>query len=98
MKPYVLSPLAEQDLQEIWDYIAQDSADQADRVILAIRKGVRLAAEMPGIGHHREDLPDPSLRVWTVYSYLIIYKPETEPLEVVRIIHGQHHIPDIVGV
>ena len=70
MRPFEFSPLAEQDLQEIWDYIAADSEDQADRVILAIRRGVRLVAEMPGIGHHRDDLPDLSLRVWTVFQLL----------------------------
>ena len=96
MRPFEFSPLAEQDLQEIWDYIAADSEDQADRVILAIRRGVRLVAEMPGIGHHRDDLPDPSLRVWTVFSYLIIYKPDTDPLEVVRIVHGKRYLPDIL--
>lgn len=95
MRSYVLSPLAAQDLQEIWDYIAQDSEDQADRVILEIRKAVRLVAEMPGIGHRRTDLPDASLRIRTVFSYLIIYKSDSEPLEVVRIIHGKRHIPDI---
>ena len=95
MKRYVLSPLAERDLQEIWDYIAEDSEDQADRVIVAIREAVRFVADMPGIGHGRKDLPDPSLRVWTVYDYLIIYKPETVPMQVVRIVHGRRHIPDI---
>lgn len=44
-------------------------------------------AQMPGMGL-REDLTDEPLRFWPVYSYLIIYRPETQPLEIVRILHG----------
>jgi antitoxin ParD1/3/4/toxin ParE1/3/4 len=48
---------------------------------------VRLLARMPGMGHRREDLP-PSLLAWTVHRWLILYRSETIPLEVVRIVGG----------
>lgn len=95
MKGYVLSPAAERDLEEIWEYIAQDSVLAADRVIGKIREGVRKVAAMPTMGHHRDDLPDPTLRVWTVYSYLIIYQPDVDPIAVVRIVQGMRDIPNI---
>jgi toxin ParE1/3/4 len=95
VKSYVLSALAEQDLADIWDYIAHDNIVAADRVVIKIRQEVRKLAEMPGMGHHRPDLPDPALRAWKVYSYLIVYNAEKDPLEVVRIIHGMRDIPDI---
>ena len=94
-EPYVLSPAAEHDLHDIWEYIAQDSASAADRVIARIRDEIRSLAEMPTMGHHRDDLPDLTLRVWTVYSYLIVYRPESQPLEVIRVIHGMRDIPGI---
>lgn len=48
---------------------------------------VRLA-EWPGIGHERTDLADETLRVWTLQSYLIIYRPTSRPLEIVRVVSG----------
>jgi antitoxin ParD1/3/4/toxin ParE1/3/4 len=45
-------------------------------------------ARTPGMGHLREDLADEPLKFWPVYSYLIIYRPETRPLQIVRVLHG----------
>jgi hypothetical protein len=36
--------------------------------------------------------PDQSLRVWSVYGYLIVYRPATQPLEVLRIVNGVRHL------
>ena len=35
MSPYVLAPLAREDLRDIWDHIAEDDFDTADRVLRA---------------------------------------------------------------
>ena len=48
-------------------------------------------AEQPGIGHTRDDLTDESVLFWSVYRYLVVYRPTTRPLEVVRIIHGSRN-------
>jgi plasmid stabilization system protein ParE len=37
MKPFILTPRAEQDISDIWDYIANDSIQAADRVLAALR-------------------------------------------------------------
>ena len=39
-KPFVLTPRAEQDIGDIWDYIAADSIDAADRVLTALEKSI----------------------------------------------------------
>jgi toxin ParE1/3/4 len=96
MNRYILSLLAEEDLQRIWDYIADDNADAADRVLLKIQEAMRKLASMPGMGHRRSDINNPSLRFWLVYSYLIVYRVGTQPLEVARIIHGAQDIPRIL--
>jgi len=73
--------MAEQDLAELYDYVAIESGvDRAHAAIL-------LLARMPGMGHWREDLP-PSLRAWAVHRWLVLYRPGTVPLEVVRIVGG----------
>ena len=36
-----------------------------------------LAAQSRGIGHTREDLTSRPVKFWSVYSYLVVYDPET---------------------
>lgn len=51
-------------------------------------------AEHPGLGHLREDLADEALRVWTVHSYLVIDRPDTQPLQVARVLSGSRDIAE----
>ena len=88
MKRYRLTPAAKIDLAEIHEYIRYDSPRAARRVVTRIREAARRLAEYPGIGHVREDLTDRPFRFWPVYAYLIVYRPESRPLEIVRILHG----------
>jgi plasmid stabilization system protein ParE len=53
---------------------------------------MRRLAAFPRIGHIREDVADESLRFWSVYSYLIAYRPERKPIEIVRVLHGARDI------
>jgi plasmid stabilization system protein ParE len=53
-------------------------------------------AELPGLGHVRDDLADESLRVWTVRSYLVTYRPETRPLQIVRGLSGYRDIATLL--
>jgi plasmid stabilization system protein ParE len=34
---------------------------------------------------------------WPVYSYLIIYRPDKKPLEVLRVLHGNRDVTRILG-
>jgi plasmid stabilization system protein ParE len=97
MKPFVLTPRAEQDLSDIWDYIAADSVDAADRVLTALERAIYKLSKSPGLGHWREDLADKRHRFFLVYSYLIVYRPETKPLQVIRVLHAARDIQSILG-
>jgi plasmid stabilization system protein ParE len=92
---YIFSPEARQDLIDIWDYIAQDNPAAATRVVDAIEAAVKKLADMPRMGHQREELGNDALRVWCVHSHLIIYDPEHRPLRVVRIVSGHRDIARI---
>jgi plasmid stabilization system protein ParE len=37
------------------------------------------------------------LRFWTVYSYLIIYRAEARPLEIVRVLHASRDIQKLLS-
>ena len=70
MTSYILAPEALQDLQDIWDYIATENLDAADRVIDTLFAAFEQLAALPGLGHRREDLTNRPLRFWTVDAYL----------------------------
>jgi antitoxin ParD1/3/4/toxin ParE1/3/4 len=92
MSGFKLSPEAFRDIEEIWEFIAEDNLDAADRVREKIFTACEKIAELPGMGHLRKDLADEALRFWPVYSYLIIYRPDVEPLEIVRVLHGARDV------
>jgi len=92
-----MSPEARDDVQEIRDYIARDSTEAARRVLAELRMAMRRLAEMPELGHVREDLADEPLRFWPVYSYLIIYRPEARPLQVVRVLRGSRDVAELLS-
>ena len=97
MNRFVLSPQAAGDLEDIWDYIAADSLDAADRVIGRIYDQIRALAETPGMGHRREDLAeDRAIIFWPVGNYLVLYRAKAGLVEVVGIAHGKRDIPDFI--
>jgi toxin ParE1/3/4 len=86
--PYRLSALAEQDLEEIWSYVAEDASPAtADRLIDAIIDRFELLAEQPRMGHFRPAFGE-GVRSVTVESYLIYYRHEGAVL-IARILHGR---------
>ena len=98
MKWFVLTHLARQDVNDIWDYIADDNIEAADRVLNALDNAMVKLAKNPGIGHVREELTDKRHRFFLVYSYLIIYRHETKPLQIIRVIHAARDVQNILGL
>jgi antitoxin ParD1/3/4/toxin ParE1/3/4 len=93
---YTLAPEAARDLVEIWRYVKKESSQEtADRVESVIRSKFAYLAEFPGAGHWRRDLTSAEVRFFSVYSYLIVYRPESRPLEIVSILHGSR---DVAGI
>ena len=94
---YVLTFQARQDLEEIAEYVAVESGlGLAELVVESLRQSFRLLAEEPGAGHVREDLvEDPAIRFWPVFSYLIAYAHEADPLGILCIVHGSRNPHEI---
>ncbi len=65
-------PLAETDILQIWDYIADDSLAAADRWVDRIDEQFSLLAAQPLIGRSREELA-PGMRSFPVGRYVIFY-------------------------
>lgn len=98
MKRLVLTPRAKQDLNDIWDFIADDDIGAADRVLDALETTMVKLAKNPGMGHWREELTDKRHRFYLVYSYLIIYRQGTKPLQIVRVLHAARNVQSILGL
>jgi toxin ParE1/3/4 len=86
--PKVLKrPLAENDLEEIWWYIAQDDPDAADSFLDKIEACCQALAQFPQMGRSRDEL-HAGLRSIPVGRYLIFYLVIPDGIEVVRVLHG----------
>lgn len=98
MTGYRLTPQADADLEELWNYVAGNSGEPAaDRLEDELHAAMHRLTHMPGIGHLRPDLADEPLRFFPVYKLLIIYRPETRPLQIIRVLHGARDVAAILA-
>lgn len=97
MSKFVLTPAAEGDLLKILEYLEGDNPSAILRVVDALDEAMQLLADNPGIGHVRTDLTDADVRFWSVFKYLVIYRPDTKPLEIVRVLHGSRDVERLLG-
>lgn len=94
---YSLSPIAEQDIDEIVSYIALDNPGAALKFLDALYDAMDNLATNPMLGHKREDLTDNGVRFWTFkWHYLVIYK-DCLPIEIVRVLSGYRDIFNLLG-
>jgi toxin ParE1/3/4 len=93
--PYRLSALAEQDLEKIWAYLAEEASPAtADRIIDAIFDRFELLGEQPRMGRNRPEFGE-GVRSFVAESYVIYYRHDQALLIarvfmafVIRLPHG----------
>ena len=76
MTGYRFHPEAETDLDEIWEYIATENIDAADRVSTLIEGALQKLVQFPHTGHRRTDLTSRPLRFIRVQDFLIASAPD----------------------
>ena len=91
-----INPLseAEQDLVEIWIYIAEDNPVNADCYVEKLYKKGQLLAENPMIGTERNELMQ-ELRSFPVDHYVLYYRERNQTLEMIRVLHASRDIYSI---
>lgn len=97
---YLLTAAARRDLKSIWWYIAEDSLRHADLVEEAVLETCRSAAAISGLGHRRQGVRNPKILFLAVSGYeryCIAYLAGSEPLRVLRILHGARDVPRLFG-
>ncbi|MFN0102373.1 MAG: type II toxin-antitoxin system RelE/ParE family toxin [Bryobacteraceae bacterium] len=97
MSGYVITPEANADLLRMWLYIARDSEDIADRVQTEFYAKFDSLSRHPGQGHRRTDYTKANVLFFPVYSYLIAYRPRTDPLEILAVVHGAREVKKVLN-
>lgn len=95
MASFRLTPDAIDDLDAIWLYIYKDNPSAADAVEDEIRSACAMLAEGPLRGHQRKDISKLPVRFWTLPrypNYMIVYRPDSKPLEIIRVLHGRRDV------
>lgn len=95
MAEILFTPLASEDLQEIWVYLAENaSKETANKFLLSVKKKCETVAEFPEMGRVRHEYLL-NLRSFPFSNYIIFYLPFDNGIEVLRIVHGSRDIQQI---
>jgi toxin ParE1/3/4 len=90
-----LSPCVPTDLEEIVDFIAQDSPRQAARVLRLLRARMKEIAKQPRIYRLRPDI-GAEARLATVGNYVILFRIRADAVRIERVLHGSRDLISIV--
>jgi toxin ParE1/3/4 len=84
---------AEEDLIEIWLFVAQHNPGAPDALLDRIDRVCESFTAYPALGPARPDLAA-DLRYINVGRYLILDRIIAGGVEIVRLVHGVRHLPD----
>ena len=92
MAGYRLTREATDDLVQIWKFIARDEHRRR-------RKSRNGDLQRLCIGQLRKHSTKLLVRFWTVTrfpNFVLLYRPDTKPLRIIRILHGKRNIPRVL--
>jgi toxin ParE1/3/4 len=84
---------AEEDLDEIWEYISSDSPVAASALMDRLFEVFQTLADNPGAGRARSEIMAHA-RSFAVGSYIIFYRAIPDGVAIARVLHGARDIPD----
>ena len=90
-----LSPCVPSDLEEIVDYIAQDSPRHAARVLRMLRARMKEIAKQPHIYRLRPEI-GVDARLTTVGNYVILFLIRQNAVRIERVVHGSRDLLSIL--
>jgi toxin ParE1/3/4 len=94
---FVLTPRAQADLDEIWDYTADRwGLDQAETYTRQLWKDIAIVADRPALGRECNEVRR-GYRMYPSGSHVLFYRHTVDGIDVVRILHErmdyERHIP-----
>jgi toxin ParE1/3/4 len=94
---FVLTPRAQTDLDDIWNYTADRwGLDQTETYTRQLWKDIAAVAERPSLGRECSEVRR-GYRKYPSGSHVLFYRPTADGIDVVRILHErmdyERHIP-----
>jgi plasmid stabilization system protein ParE len=93
---YSVAAEAQHDLFEIWRRIAGDNFDLAERIHGEFHELFASLGRMPSQGHSRRDLTRRPVLFFPLYSFLVVYQPETKPIRIMAVLRGRRDVKRIL--
>jgi plasmid stabilization system protein ParE len=78
------------DVQRLYRFLAPKNLDAARRAVKAIRQGVKVLGQQPGVGRPIDDMPD-EFREWIIdfgdSGYVARYRIESDAVTILAVRH-----------
>jgi plasmid stabilization system protein ParE len=95
---YELGAAAARDLDEILEYLRVEAGvERAELIRRELLSAMQRLARYPESGHSRQDLTDRPVLFWAVHEWMIVYRSETKPIQIVRVLSGWRDLESILG-
>ncbi len=91
---HIISPEANQDLEEIIDYFTSRNIDAGERFIDEFNKKCRYLANFPNMGRSYADIND-YLRGVPLDGYIILYRVKDSGIEILRVVSGYRDLESL---
>ena len=92
-KIYILSEIADKDLEDIFDYTFDEFGfDQAEKYLLEIEEIFQNLIINPQIGKKRDEIKQ-GLYSFPKDNHIIFYRILDNHIRIVRVLHGRRDIP-----
>lgn len=92
-KIYILSEIADKDLEDIFDYTVDEFGfDQAEKYLLEIEEIFQNLIINPQIGKKRDEIKQ-GLYSFPKDNHIIFYRILDNHIRIVRVLHGSRDIP-----
>jgi plasmid stabilization system protein ParE len=90
MSRLIWSPAALLDVQRLYRFLAPKNIDAAKRAVTAMRQGVRVLGQQPGIGRPIDEMPD-EFREWIIdfgdSGYVARYRLDSNVVTILTVRH-----------
>jgi plasmid stabilization system protein ParE len=90
MSRLIWSPSALLDVQRLYRFLAHKNSEAANRAVQAIRQGVKVLEQQPGLGRPVEDMDD-EFRDWIIdfgdSGYVARYRVDQQSITILAVRH-----------
>jgi plasmid stabilization system protein ParE len=90
MSRLIWSPSALRDVQRLYRFLAPKNRDAAKRAVAAIRQGVKVLEQQPGVGRPVDDMDD-EFRDWIIdfgeSGYVARYRVDPQSVTILAVRH-----------